>query len=113
MADSIIKATCQRCGDVELEPSQVELRICSIPDRSVYAFTCPSCRTSVLKPAADPRVVTLLRSVGVPSVGWEFPVELNERRDGPPLTGDDLIDLMLLLEQPDFMDRLSAQRTSL
>lgn len=108
MANTIVKTTCSRCGDVELDPRQLELRICSVPDRSVYAFTCPGCSAPVIKPAADPRVITLLRSVGVPTVGWSIPAELDEPREGPPLTSDDLLDLMLALEEPDWIDRLSA-----
>ncbi|MGH2794599.1 MAG: hypothetical protein ACRDKG_09865 [Actinomycetota bacterium] len=108
MADTIVKTTCQSCGDVELEPSQLELRICSVPDRSVYAFTCPSCKTSVIKPAGDRRVVTLLRSVGVRSVGWEIPAEVLEAREGEPISNDDILDLMLALEDPNWIDRLST-----
>jgi predicted RNA-binding Zn-ribbon protein involved in translation (DUF1610 family) len=111
VAETIVKTTCRRCGDVELDPAQLELRICSVPDRSVYAFTCPSCFESVIKPAADPRVVTLLQSVGVQTVGWEVPAEFDEQRAGPPLNSDDLIDLMLALEEPDWFDRLTAART--
>ena len=110
--DTIVKTTCESCGDIELTPSDLELRICSTPGRSVYAFTCPSCSTSVIKPAADPRIITLLRSVGVQSVGWVIPAEIDEPREGPTLTSDDLIDLMLLLDQPDWFDRLTAQSTS-
>lgn len=110
--NAIVKSTCGSCGDVELNPGELELRICSVPDRSVYAFTCPSCRVSIIKPAGDPRVINLLRSVGVPSVGWAIPAELDEVHEGEPINGDDLIDLMLLLEQPDWMDRLSATRVN-
>lgn len=112
MVDTIVKTTCGSCGDIELAPSQLELRICSIPERSVYAFTCPSCTTSVIKPAADPRVVTLLRSVGVQSVGWEIPAEAFEERDGDPISNDDILDLMLALEDPTWMDQLTAARSS-
>ena len=110
--DTIVKTNCARCGDIELSPSQLELRICSTPERSVYAFTCPSCAISVIKPAADPRIITLLQSVGVPSIGWVIPAEFDEPRGGPTLTSDDLIDLMLLLDEPDWLDRLTAQSTS-
>ena len=100
--------TCERCGDVELNPSELELRICSQPERSVYAFHCPSCRISTIKPAADQRVVALLRSVGVQSVGWGIPAELLEPREGDPITSDDIIDLMLELDDPQWIDRLTA-----
>jgi predicted RNA-binding Zn-ribbon protein involved in translation (DUF1610 family) len=112
VAETIVKTTCRTCGDVELAPTQLELRVCSVPERSVYAFNCPSCGISVLKPAADPRVITLLRSVGVPTVGWEIPAEILEPREGDPITNDDILDLMLALDDPNFIERLAAARTS-
>ena len=111
VADAIVKTTCKRCGDIELSPKAIELRICSVLERSVYAFTCPSCSSSIIKPADDQRIISLLRSVGVPSVGWQIPAEADEPRDGPPLSNDDLLDFMLDLEQPDWIDRLTAARS--
>jgi hypothetical protein len=84
------------------------LRVCSIADASTYHFICPRCEKIVVKPAADGRVVTLLQSVGVPTVSWELPAELYETHEGPPLTIDDLIDLRLLLDRPDWADQLAT-----
>lgn len=108
MQRAMVRATCERCGDVELVPDEIELRICIAPERSVYAFTCPSCKASIVKSAADPRVVRVLASVGVPIVGWPLPVDVIEHGDAPPLTVDDLIDLMLLLEEPDAVARIAS-----
>ena len=108
MATTIVRATCQRCGDVEMTPEHLELRVCTDLQRSTYVFTCPSCDTLISKPAADARVRRALLAVGVRTVEWSFPAELTETHNGPPLTEDDLIDLMLLLEQPDWALRLSA-----
>jgi hypothetical protein len=91
-----------------MTPDQLELRVCSIDRFSTYVFTCPACHHVVTKPAEDPRVVRLLTSVGVRSTYWTMPAELDEPHDGPPLTSDDLIDLMLLLDQPDWALRLTA-----
>ena len=104
--ETIVKATCPRCGDVELTPSDLELRICSSPAFSIYVFTCTHCDTVVAKPAADERIVALLSSVGVPMVRWDLPAELEEAHEGPPLTLDDLIDLRLALDTPDFVAQL-------
>ena len=106
--DAIVKATCPQCGDVELEPADLVLRICSIADACTYHFSCPRCEKIVVKPAADGRVVTLLQSVGVPTVSWELPAELSETHEGPPLTIDDLIDLRLLLDRPDWAEQLAT-----
>ena len=105
--ETIVRATCPTCGDVELKPADLELRICSTPAFSIYVFSCTTCDTLVAKPAADHRIVTLLSSVGVPMVRWDLPAELEETHEGPPLSLDDLIDLRLALETPDFVARLS------
>lgn len=106
--DAIVKATCPRCGDTELKPADLVLHVCSIVDASTYHFTCPRCQEIVVKPAADGRVVTLLQSVGVPTTLWELPAELSETHEGPPLTIDDLIDLRLLLDRPDWAEQLAT-----
>jgi hypothetical protein len=102
-----IRATCPACGEVELTPPDVELKVCTAAEHSFYAFVCPACRRLVSKPA-DERVVRLLISGGVRPVFWDPPAELLEARDGPPLTWDDLLDLHLLLESPDWWARLEA-----
>jgi predicted RNA-binding Zn-ribbon protein involved in translation (DUF1610 family) len=106
--DAIVKASCPRCGDAELKPTDLKLRVCTIADASTYHFTCPRCEEVVVKPAADGRVVTLLQSVGVPTILWELPAELAETHIGPPLTIDDLIDLRLLLDRPDWAEQLAS-----
>jgi phage FluMu protein Com len=108
---TIVKATCPRCGDVELTPADIQLRICSVADASTYHFTCRRCDKVVAKPAADERIVMLLTSVGVPTVEWHLPAELDEVHDGPPISIDDLIDLRLLLDRPDWADQLAASAT--
>lgn len=106
--ETIVKATCPTCGDVELTPSDLELRICSTPSATIYVFHCPRCDDAVVKPAADARIVTLLSSVGVPAIHWDLPAELEEVHDGPPLTLDDLIDLRLALDSPDWAQRFRS-----
>jgi hypothetical protein len=59
-----IRAICPDCGEVELTPPQVELRLGRLGRRGLYRFTCPSCTLLVTKPA-DRRIVRLLSSVGV------------------------------------------------
>lgn len=100
-----IKATCPRCGEVELTPDDLELRVCTHAPASYYSFQCPMCSERVQKPADD-RVVQLLISGGVKASVWELPEELTEIKDGPALTPDDLLDFHLLLEQPDWFERL-------
>jgi hypothetical protein len=107
--ETIVKATCPACGDVELAPEELKLRVCSMPDASTYHFVCTNCRQIVVKSAADERVVQLLSSVGVPVVNWDLPAELSERHDGEPITLDELIDLHELLDRPDWAVALGAR----
>ena len=100
-----IKATCPACGEVELTPDDIELRVCTHAPASYYVFECPQCRTDVQKPADD-RVIQLLISGGVRALVWELPGEVLEVHDGPPLTRDDLLDFHLLLEQPTWFEHL-------
>lgn len=101
-----IKAMCPHCGEVELTPDDIELRVCTYAPASYYTFECPACQQEIQKPADD-RVVQLLISGGVPATVWELPGELSERHDGPPLTIDDLLDFHLLLQRSDWFERLS------
>jgi len=104
---TVIKASCQDCGDVELGVGDLRVRVCSVDELSTYVFRCPTCRMSVVKPA-EPRVVDLLVASGVRLEHWDPPAELFEPHPGEPLTHDDLIDFHRLLEQPDWFERLTA-----
>ena len=101
-----IKATCPRCGEVELTPDDIELRVCTHAPASYYVFGCPMCHTDIQKPADD-RVIQLLISGGVKAVVWELPDEIMQSHDGPPLTHDDLLDFHLLLNRADWFDQLT------
>jgi hypothetical protein len=107
MPPTRIRATCPGCGEVELTPPDVELRVCQQEQHSFYAFVCPECYQTVTKPA-DRRVVRLLTSGGVPAQPWDPPSEILEPRTGPRLTWDDLLDLHLELESPDWWSRFQA-----
>lgn len=106
-----IRATCPTCGEVELTPDDIELRVCTHAPASFYQFVCPLCGDEVQKPADD-RVVQLLISGGVSATVWELPDEVQEMHRGPAFTADDLLDFHLLLEQPDWFDRLRRVSTA-
>ena len=100
-----IKATCPQCGEVELTPDDIELRVCTHAPASYYVFDCPQCHTDIQKPADD-RVIQLLISGGVKALVWELPGEVLEPHEGAVLTHDDLLDFHLLLEQPNWFEQL-------
>jgi predicted RNA-binding Zn-ribbon protein involved in translation (DUF1610 family) len=111
-----IRASCPSCGEVDLQPVDVTLRLVRRGDGNVapgsnYRFSCPDCEQVVTKPADD-RIAQLLTTGGVPV---EHPEPVEERpihpelpAGGPPLSHDDLLDLHLLLETDDWFDRLAA-----
>jgi predicted RNA-binding Zn-ribbon protein involved in translation (DUF1610 family) len=101
-----IEATCPQCGTVECEPGAFELAVCNQPESSYYAFRCPACGDRIQK-HADERAVELLIAEGVTPRHWSIPAELLESHDGPRLTFDDLLDLHLALERPDWFESLT------
>jgi hypothetical protein len=94
--DVVLSALCPSCGEVDLTPDQLWLVLASAPDRSHYRFRCSSCEQSVSHHADDAVVAVLATLVAVEEL--EIPDEALEPHDGPPLTTDDLLDLLLALE---------------
>ena len=100
-----IKATCPRCGEVDLTADDILLRIGAMQAVNTYGFTCPHCTTFVEKPADD-RIVRLLLSGGVMPVPVHVPAEALELHQGPPINHDDLLDFHEILERDDWIDEL-------
>jgi hypothetical protein len=100
-----IKATCPRCGEVDLTADAILLRIGATQAVNTYGFTCPGCSQFVEKPADD-RIVRLLLSGGVVPVPVHVPAEALEVRQGPPINHDDLLDFHEMLERDDWLDDL-------
>lgn len=114
-----IRATCPLCSDeVDLQPTEITLHLVDPiihpqADSSRYGFECPRCEVFVVKPAGQ-HAVELLIEGGVqlstePVAPWEAaPTHPEDPPAGPELTHDDLLDLHLLLQRPDWFDRLRA-----
>src|SRR3954447_11879103 len=102
-----IRASCPTCGAVELPTRDVSVQVCSTNNQGSYAFRCPHCRLAVSKPA-EARIVDLLVSSGVRLTVWHMPAELEEERDGAPISYDDLLEFHFLLRQEGWLDRLVA-----
>lgn len=106
-----VEATCPTCGTVECVVGDLELGVCSFRPASYYAFECPSCSTWVHK-AADARVIEILVAEGVRPHHFDLPAEaLEHRSEGPAFTEDDVLDLMLVLERPDWYEVLQSAAT--
>jgi hypothetical protein len=81
------------------------VRVCAADNQGAYVFRCPDCRLAVTK-QADPKIVDLLVSSGVPLVVWHMPAELDEPRSGPPVTYDDLLEFHYAIQADGWMERL-------
>lgn len=100
-----IRATCPSCGEVELTPDDLELKVCSNHSgSSFYSFTCPLCTDEIRKPA-DERIVQLLVSGGVHATMWDLPAA-EEHSDAPAFTMDDLLDFHNLLQTDTWLQQL-------
>ena len=129
-----IRASCPTCGEVDLRPKDVVLRLVrgargAVGEASSYRFACPSCDDTVVKPA-DERIAQLLTTGGVPveetdeaseleGLAAELrPVHPESPSPAPALTHDDLLDFHLALEQDDWLEALlehsgSQERSSI
>jgi hypothetical protein len=108
---TLIRATCNDCGDVELGTRDLVVRLCEDTESGTYVFRCPECTRPVVRDADRP-TIDLLVSSGVRLELWSLPSELIEPRPlGPPLSHDDLLDFHELLENKGwFNDLLAAHR---
>jgi len=97
--------SCSGCGHVKVAPDDVTIRNCVDTDDWSYWFVCPCCRSRAA--AATPRPSALdAICAGSAFDTWSLPAELNERPEGPPFTFVDLIEMRLLLIEPDWIDQL-------
>src|SRR4051812_20990488 len=97
---------CSDCGHVKIDPHSVTIRRCVEADSWAYWFVCPSCRA---RTAASTNPLAALGAVSAGSSLdiWTMPAEVNERPSAPPLTKVDVLELHLLLMDPDWIDQLS------
>lgn len=107
---AIIRASCPDCGDVELTSRDVTVRVNSATNDGSYAFKCPECELAVCK-AAESRIVDLLVSSGVELYVWTMPGELLEKRSGPAINYDDLLQFHYDLQADDWLHKLIGKGT--
>ena len=105
-----IKATCPTCGDVDLQPRDINVVVASAAGWATYGFACPTCDDHVTK-TADEEVVTLLRGAGVSVERVHVPAEALELHYGAAIDHDDLSDFGLILRSQDcLVEQLSVER---
>jgi hypothetical protein len=108
-----IRANCPNCGQVDLRPEELSLRVEA--DHGRYGFTCPGCRTEV-SGSADRRMVAVLIAAGVEAGSAERapeaalpPEDRSPRPDAAAFTLDDVIDLHFLLDDDAWLEEELSQ----
>ncbi|MFN8053582.1 MAG: hypothetical protein U0Q22_19255 [Acidimicrobiales bacterium] len=70
---SLLKTTCEHCGEIELPIERVLLRICEDDDTGVCVIRCPSCSRRFVK-AANEAMMVMLLAVGIEVSVWSAAV---------------------------------------
>lgn len=94
--DATVATSCPTCGEIELQAEQLWLVLEEPTGHAHLDFRCPRCAEAISYQVEGETLEVLLELVPVEEV--RLPAEIFERPAGPPLTTDDLIDLMLDLE---------------
>ena len=102
MPMTIIKVQCVHCmTESQVGPSAIHVTIFDAGSNHYYEFFCPACFELVRLPA-DLDVQEKLAVADVSFDMIHIPLELLEDRSGPPLTVDDLLELVLDLRRRNY-----------
>ena len=109
---SLLKTTCERCGEIELPVERVLLRICESEDSGVCVIRCPSCGLRFVKEANDAMIVMLL-AVGIEVSMWSTSVQGRSAATPaaplPPISHADIAHFrQMLVGDTDILERLAA-----
>lgn len=102
-----VRATCSTCGDVEVTIADVQIQVCVSTSEATYSLICPTCHLIVNKEAND-RVLEVLSDAGARLVVWNLPAELDEVKNGPVITHNDLLAFHMALQDDDWAGQLFA-----
>jgi uncharacterized Zn finger protein len=102
-----IVVRCPDCGESRVQVGEVTLRECVDTGGWTYRARCPQCGVLFVDVTQRDAALRVLVA-GAPVESWLLPAELDERPDGPPLTLTDLLELHLLLLEPDWFEQLAA-----
>jgi hypothetical protein len=96
---------CPDCGERRVPPEAVTVRSCVDNGVWSYRFTCPGCH---LPAVGESAMKSLLDTVdaGASLEAWSLPTDLDRRPSGPPFTLVDVLELHLLLLEPNWFDEL-------
>lgn len=95
-AMTTIKATCGRCGDVELTVADVHVMINADHLSASYSFRCTKCAQVVVKTAPGP-TIDLLVSAGVTYSVWRTPRDTRPDPEAPLFDHGDMVEFTKML----------------
>ncbi len=99
-----LNVRCIGCGNVDVDFSKLNLRLCVDSHTLVCCFSCPSCSLSRELRIWAPHTIALLLEANIPITRWRLPQELFEEKSGLPISHDDVIDFYLAAEDPNIFD---------
>jgi hypothetical protein len=108
-----IVVKCPDCVEMRVAPRDVTIRHCVDDGTWSYRFECPLCgRRAVSATSSEAGEDAVAAGAGLEV--WRLPAELGERpASGPAISRVDLLQLHLLLQEPDWVDALvKADRDS-
>jgi len=88
-----VQAECPWCGLVSLRPQEVRCESDPRTDEALCEINCPVCHRVVYARTTG-EGVKIIRAAGARRIAGLVPFELLERRSGPPLRWDEILDLL-------------------
>jgi hypothetical protein len=101
-----IIVNCRDCGQIRIPVAGVTIRGCLDDDKWSYRFTCPECDLPTVEATSADRALDAVE-IGVSLETWRYPIELDERHDGPKLNLVDVLELHRALNEPDWFETLA------
>lgn len=101
----LVEVACDHCGLVRLGIKKFSLFVDSKTSDSFFTFACPSCG-KLNKYVADDYIVEVLTFNGVLPHIWEPTLEAMEKKEGPPLNYDDLLDFHIELKDTEWIEKV-------
>lgn len=96
---SQIRVKCETCGEQGVDARDITVIRYQGGTLAQYRFRCPDCGQISMRNIEFARTINLLLKCPVSILHVDFPPELDERHDHPPITADDILDAHLELEQ--------------
>ncbi len=103
---TIIRATCNTCGDVRLSAEEVTIRTCVGRPGGEYRWHC---KCGIVVKQAEENIIDILRATNIKEEVWELPLELIENPMDGTLSEDDIIDLELAFEDGSAYEKITKR----